>query len=68
MEHKQASSRSDDTHKTATDSSLKKSAIKVKIQNGIFLVILNHSGIKEGRWVALSVVGLMAWVWERNRI
>ena len=34
MEHKTASSRSDDTHKTATDSSLKKSAIKVKIQNG----------------------------------
>ena len=33
MEHKTASSRSDDTHKTATDSSLKKSAIKVKIQN-----------------------------------
>ena len=45
MEHKQASSRSDDTHKTATDSSLKKSAVKVKIQNGIFLVILNHARI-----------------------
>jgi len=45
MEHKQASSRSDDTHKTATDSSLKKSAIKVKIQNGKFWVIFGHFGL-----------------------
>lgn len=60
MEHKQASSRSDDTHKTATDSSLKKSAVKVKIQNGIFwsfkiiLVFRRWSG--PGRRVAMSVI------------